>query len=222
MKVLVLGMPRTGTQSIAEALIQLGISPIYHMREVGQNNHQAAWAEAMDAKFEGKGKPYGREEFDKILGDFEGLADYPAVIFPAELIEAYPEAKIILTLRSDEDKWFDSMMATLIHGHTHAPKPNPSPMAPVSSRYHRFCWNDDFPTHGREAYRKQNAVVREAARGREFLEYETGSGWAPLCEFLGLPIPDVPYPRSDDWAVYKKEVQAQEELKKKQDHEAKE
>lgn len=41
------------------------------MREVGKNKHQAAWAEAMDAKFEGKGEPYGREQFDKILGDFE-------------------------------------------------------------------------------------------------------------------------------------------------------
>lgn len=47
------------------------------MREVGKNKHQAAWAEAMDAKFEGKGDPYGREQFDKILGDFEVNIDDP-------------------------------------------------------------------------------------------------------------------------------------------------
>ncbi|KAK6194027.1 hypothetical protein LQW54_011876 [Pestalotiopsis sp. IQ-011] len=195
MKVLVLGMPGTGTQSIAEALAQLGISPVYHMREVGKNKHQAAWAEAMDAKFEGQGEPYGREQFDKVLGDFKALADYPAAIFPEELIAAYPDARVILTVR-DEDQWHDSMAATLVHAHLAAPDPNPSPMAPVSSRYHRYC----------------NALVREAARGKgdRSLEYQTGSGWAPLCEFLGLPVPDAPYPRSDDWAVYKKEVQERE------------
>jgi hypothetical protein len=26
------------------------------------------WVEAFDAKFEGKGKPWGREEFDQVLG----------------------------------------------------------------------------------------------------------------------------------------------------------
>jgi hypothetical protein len=41
------------------------------MREVGKNKHIAAWCEAMDAKFEGKGEPYGREQFNKILGDYE-------------------------------------------------------------------------------------------------------------------------------------------------------
>lgn len=57
--------------ALADALTQLGISPIYHMREVGKNKHQAAWIEAIEAKYEGQGEPYGREQFDKILGDFE-------------------------------------------------------------------------------------------------------------------------------------------------------
>lgn len=70
-------------------------------------------------------------------------------------------------------------------------------------------WNDDFAAYGRDAYRRHNALVREAAaaRGRRLLEYEPGAGWAPLCSFLGLGVPDAPYPRSDDWLGYKKEVQ---------------
>jgi hypothetical protein len=70
-------------------------------------------------------------------------------------------------------------------------------------------WGNDFPAHGREAYRKQNDLVREAAKGRKFLDYETGSGWGPLCEFLGLGVPDSPYPRNDDWLGYKKMVAEQ-------------
>lgn len=54
-------------------------------------------------------------------------------------MDAYPEAAVILTVRESEDKWYDSMMATLIHAHTHAPDPNPSPMAPLARLYHLFC-----------------------------------------------------------------------------------
>ncbi|KAK9779171.1 putative NAD dependent epimerase/dehydratase [Seiridium cardinale] len=181
MKVIVLGMPRTGTQSLVDALSQLGISPGYHMREA--------------------------------------VADYPAAIFPEELIEAYPEAAIILTVR-DENKFYDSMMSTLIPAHLNAPKPNPSPMAPLAVKYHTHCWNEDFPTYGRDAYRRQNELVRKAAQGKKFLEYETGSGWGPLCEFLGLPVLDAPYPRSDDWVAYKKDVGERERLRKEQEEKA--
>lgn len=210
MKVLVLGMPRTGTQSIADALIELGILPTYHMREVGKNNHQALWVEAIDSKFEGKGEPWGREQFDKILGDYEAGADIPFAIFPEELVASYPEASIILTTR-DEDKWFESMMKTLWHQHTHRPNPDPSPLAPLGLKYHKHCWGDDFPTHGREAYRIHNQKVREASKGRKFLDYETGSGWGPLCEFLGVDVPSTPYPRNDDWIAYKKKVEKAEQ-----------
>lgn len=58
-------------KALADALVQLGISPVYHMREVGKNKHQAAWVEAIEAKYEDKGEPYGREQFDKLLGAFE-------------------------------------------------------------------------------------------------------------------------------------------------------
>ncbi|OTB08604.1 hypothetical protein M426DRAFT_7343 [Hypoxylon sp. CI-4A] len=210
MKVLVLGMPRTGTQSLADALEQLGIKPVYHMREVGKNQHQALWIEALDAKFEGRGEPYNRERFDQILGPYEGLADYPAAIFPAELITAYPEASVILSLRDSEEAWLSSMESTLWHQHTHQPTPwNPSPMAPLADRYHRHCWGDDLPKHGRQAYRAHNELVRTLAgdHGRRLLEYKPGDGWGPLCEFLGVDVPAGAFPRSDDWKEYKRMVE---------------
>ncbi|KAI1082310.1 P-loop containing nucleoside triphosphate hydrolase protein [Whalleya microplaca] len=205
MKVLVLGMPRTGTQSLANSLARLGITPVYHMREVGKNNHQGLWLEALEAKFEGKGEPWNREKFDQILGGFEALSDIPAAIFYNELLAAYPEAAVILT-RRPEDKWFDSMMATIWHAHTHRPVPDPSPMAALGIKTQKLLWDNDFPANGRRAYRAHNDLVREAAKGRKFLEYQPGDGWAPLCEFLGLDVPEDPYPRDDDWVEYKREV----------------
>ncbi|KAI1378238.1 hypothetical protein F4677DRAFT_412588 [Hypoxylon crocopeplum] len=228
MKVLVLGMPRTGTQSLADALERLGIAPVYHMREVGKNHHQALWIEALDAKFEGRGKPFDREKFDQILRNYEALADYPAAIFPGELMTAYPEAAIILSTRRSEDAWLASMESTLWHAHTHAPTPNPSPMAPLSARYHRHCWGDDLPARGLAAYRAHNVLVRELAvsGGRRLLEYAPGDGWAPLCEFLGVAVEEVegePFPRSDDWVEYKRMVEAEREKEKeKEEREGKE
>lgn len=57
--------------AIADALTQLGFGPVYHMKEVGKNNHQALWIEAIDAKFGPTGKPWGRGDFEKILAGFE-------------------------------------------------------------------------------------------------------------------------------------------------------
>lgn len=64
-------MTRCVYLALADALERLGIGPVYHMREVGKNRHQALWIEALDAKFEGRGEPYDRERFDQILGNYE-------------------------------------------------------------------------------------------------------------------------------------------------------
>jgi hypothetical protein len=63
------------------------------------------WMEALEAKYDGKGKPYGRAEFDKLLGHCQGVSDMPAILFADELIAAYPEAKVILTHRNF-DTWY--------------------------------------------------------------------------------------------------------------------
>jgi hypothetical protein len=57
--------------ALANALEELGIGPIYHMREVGKNGHQGLWMDALDSKFESSGKPLGREQFDQILAGYE-------------------------------------------------------------------------------------------------------------------------------------------------------
>ncbi|PYH95487.1 hypothetical protein BO71DRAFT_449343 [Aspergillus ellipticus CBS 707.79] len=188
-KILVLGMPRTGTQSLADALGQLGLGPIYHMREVARNKHQTKWIAALEAKFEGKGSPFGRSEFASFLGGFV-------------LIGAFPNAKIILTVR-DEDKWFDSMMATLWHWWSAPDRPRNTSMRSMADKYHLHLWRNDFPTSGKESYRKHNSHVREIASVDNLLVYDVREGWGPLCAFLGLEAPTTPFPRSDDWLEYK-------------------
>lgn len=40
------------------------------MREVGKNAHRPTWVRALEAKFEGKGKPFELADWDALLGDF--------------------------------------------------------------------------------------------------------------------------------------------------------
>jgi hypothetical protein len=49
----------------------LGATPVYHMREVGKNSHQDLWIQALEAKFEGRGFVWGRNDFEKILAGYE-------------------------------------------------------------------------------------------------------------------------------------------------------
>jgi hypothetical protein len=91
MEVLSLGMGRTGTCSMREALHILGVRHTYHGFDTFDSPGDFLyWEKAADAKFYGKGKPYGREEFDEFLGHCAGTTDLPA-LFAEDMIAAYPE-----------------------------------------------------------------------------------------------------------------------------------
>lgn len=112
MRVLCLGASRTGTMSIYTALHRLGFR-VYHMNEAVKSPRTSfgCWNEAIRAKFHGEGKPFGRSEFDKLLGDYDAGADVPFATFGVDLMRAYPEAKVLLNTR-DVDAWLGSMQKT--------------------------------------------------------------------------------------------------------------
>ncbi|RDW59460.1 putative NAD dependent epimerase dehydratase protein [Coleophoma cylindrospora] len=170
------------------------------MREVGKNQHPPYWIAALKAKFEGDGPAMDRAGFDEFLAGYAGVSDYPAAIFPDELIHAYPDAQVILTMR-EEDKWYESMMATIIHAFGSINKPGP--MRSMAELYHKHLWDNDFAKNGRARFREHNEHVKAVAPPEQLLVYEVKEGWAPLCAFLGKEIPEKAFPRSDDWLSYK-------------------
>ncbi|KAL4922921.1 hypothetical protein BDW62DRAFT_196929 [Aspergillus aurantiobrunneus] len=110
MKVLALGMSRTGTMSLYTALNELGYT-CYHMTECCLNYRSDSLIErnrAIDAKFYGKGRRFTGPDFDKMLWRYDAVADFPCSLFIEELMDAYPDAQIILTTR-DLDSWIPSM-----------------------------------------------------------------------------------------------------------------
>ncbi|KAF5603308.1 hypothetical protein FPCIR_1504 [Fusarium pseudocircinatum] len=201
-----LGLPRTGTQSLADALAMLGISPIYHMREVGKNNHAGLWTALMYEKFDKDGSSQSMGDLVIVLSNYEGVADYPAAIFVDELLAAYPEAAVILTVRS-EDSWAKSMNQTIVHYINNRVIDETTPMAVMARTYSKLCWDDDFDKNGLALFRRHNEQVRLAAKERKFLEYTVSDGWEPLCAFLEAAVPEnTPFPRKDDWLEYKKQI----------------
>ncbi|KAJ9661769.1 hypothetical protein H2198_001734 [Neophaeococcomyces mojaviensis] len=111
-KVLVLGMSRTGTMSMKTALDQFGYKTLHASNVHETPGGFSYWNEAIDAKFYGQGKPYCKLDFDKLLKKYTAISDMPAILFVDELLAAYPEAKVVLTNR-DVDDWIVSMNKTI-------------------------------------------------------------------------------------------------------------
>lgn len=199
------------------ALQILGYNDCYHFFNIYHNIRDCEmWMEAYAAKFQGKGK-FGRAEWDKLLGHCMAVADAPCNSFAPELIDAYPEAKVILVER-DLESWyksFDIVLETIYEPKFRiAAFLDPFWMGKLAGMV-RMWMIDEFhaPTlekareNARDMYRAHYAEVRRSTPKDRLLEYELGSGWEPLCKFLGKEVPDVPFPRINEAAALKEKME---------------
>lgn len=167
------------------------------------------WVSAYDAKFAGKGKPFTRTEWDQLLSEYGAVTDVPALAFSEDLIHAYPEAKIVLMER-DIDKWFKSFDDAVVKvmwgkgGHLVASL-DPwfvGPIRDVHLRWARLWMGvnsaEEMRTKAKEKYQEHYDLIRRVAPKERLLEYELGSGWEPLCNYLGKDIPAVEFPRVNE------------------------
>ena len=168
------------------------------------------WNEALDAKFFSKGRKFARADWDQVLGDYSAVsADPPAVAFAEDLIAAYPEAKVVLVEREIE-AWFRSFDSTIIASFWDRTMNLVADIDPFLVGALRAChgrwvlgWmgarsKSEMRENARETYRAHYALVRRVTPKERLLEYKLGDGWEPLCQFLGKPVPDVPFPNVND------------------------
>lgn len=184
LKVVGAGLGRTGTLSMKRALEQLGFGPCHHMIEVFMHPESVPlWIDAGD----------GRPDWDAIFRDYASMVDYPGARYWRQLAEHYPEAKVLLTLR-DPDAWFESTQATIF-----APN-SPAVNAPPEMKRFFASFIGEFGErlHDRafmtDHFRRHNALVQATIPKERLLVYEVGEGWTRLCAFLGVPVPDTPFP----------------------------
>ena len=57
-----------------------------------------------------------------------------------------------------------------------------------------------------DCYLRHNQAVRETIPEDRLLEFQAKDGWEPLCEFLDVPVPDEPYPRTNDLVEFRQKA----------------
>jgi len=217
MRVLILGLGRTGTASMRVAMRELGYTDTYHMMSASIENPPDCllWRDAFSAKFDGIGT-FGREDWDQLMGHCQAVCDWPSVAFAQELINAYPEAKVILTTRN-ADTWHASTLKTVNWRATDHELKFLSRFSwaagmywPMLRKFFDTFFEGDFENKGKEIYKRHYDNVRRWVAEREagpnggkgaseILEFQVSEGWGPLCEFLDVPMPkDTPFPRVND------------------------
>lgn len=206
---LVLGYSRTGTDSLVKALRTLGYQNIYHCFEIleHQPEDDVVWTRLWHERREGR-KLISTLEFDNLLSKYQAVTDMPAILFACELLDAYPDAKVILNRRADVDAWAASWEATLGYNYddwyqwwTH-----------LWDAKLFWCYRILYATvedtrldaQGRrrpiqDAYREHYSVMEKKmdAEGREFLRWGVQDGWFPLCKWLEKDVPQVDFPRGN-------------------------
>jgi len=209
-KVIGAGLPRTGTLSTKAALERLGFGPCYHMSEVFLNGHVDRWLPAAEGK---------ALDWDQVLAGYRSTVDWPASFFWREQAAAYPDAKVLLTVR-DPARWYASFRMLTDQRQelqgldlTNMPEQVAAifdamrGMAPLLDMMGRSLIADDWrfgvddldESTAIEAFERHVATVKETIPADRLLVFDVREGWEPLCEFLGVEPPaDEPFPRLND------------------------
>jgi hypothetical protein len=212
MRLIGAGLPRTGTLSQKVALEMLGIGPCYHMVNVLMDLSEAPrWGQALEDP----------SKLAEIFEGFEASVDWPGSYFWAELIELYPDAKVLLSVR-DGDAWAKSMTDTIwglfydecLIRHMSDARACVDPAWKGYMNMMRGMWRRSGLLNGDEttaewmssAMQRYNAEVQRTVDPDRLLVWQASDGWEPLCAFLEVPVPDVPFPRVNDSAEFRQRI----------------
>jgi hypothetical protein len=180
------GFGRTGTESMKLALETLGLGPCHHMKEVLSNPRQLdIWRAAAQGDL---------PDWDEAFAGYRSTVDWPSAYFWRELSAYYPEAKILLTVRSAES-WYESMVRTIMQVLRTSTDPASIGKRLIAEKV--FGGRFDDRSHAIAVYQANIAAVQAAFPPDRLLTYNLGDGWEPLCRFLGRPVPDTPFPKTN-------------------------
>jgi hypothetical protein len=215
------GFGRTGTSSLKKALEILyedDNAAIYHMSVLIENGWAQFW-------YDFHHKKVTNEDIKTHFAKFIATTDNPSCLFWEQLLDVYPDAKIIHSTRSPES-WYKSCTDTVFNFQPGYPN------QPLGVRIIQMClpfwrlwslmmresWNDQF---FKGDYSKENcikifkdweATVKSKCNKDKILIFDAKQGWEPICSFLNKPIPDVPFPHANDTAQMKNVIFAMNTL----------
>jgi hypothetical protein len=211
MKVIGAGLPRTATTTTLVAFEQLGFAPCYHMRDVfaEMDRGLTLWEAVAD----------GKPDWEAIFGDAQSTCDYPSARYYREILDYYPDAKVVMSVRSAEGwvrsmretiwpmYWGDSVMYHVCQARRHLDRD----WDRFIRLMYRMTWDegtggiagDHHSDAGLAAIMERwNAQVIADVPAEKLLVWNPADGWEPLCEFLEVGVPDGPVPHVNDTSAF--------------------
>jgi Sulfotransferase domain len=215
MKVIGAGLPRTATTTQAIAFEMLGFGPCYHMR-----NLMMDWERGLDL-WEPAAR--GNPDWEAIFGDAQSTCDWPAARYYKEILDHYPDAKVVLSVRAPEG-WVRSMRDTVwaIYFGDSVMHHLCEARAALDPLWRRFMdlmtvmtWDESVLGPPEATYddaglaagmERWNERVKRDVPADRLLVWEPRDGWEPLCEFLEVDVPGEPLPNVNDTAAFKEGI----------------
>ena len=195
MKVICAGFLKTGTKSITKALQHLGFT-VFDWEEQTFDflDH---WVDV----FQNGAKP----DVKRVYQNADVCVDTPGYFFFEEILEAFPDCKVILSVR-EEDSWVESAVRQL--DSLYALRSKIASMLSPTAKKMNYVLDSflnaaigSFNTKStyviRKRYRIHNHRVKSIVPADKLLVYNVKEGWKPLCDFLECEVPTIAFPHEN-------------------------
>ncbi|GIJ90382.1 hypothetical protein Asppvi_009336 [Aspergillus pseudoviridinutans] len=142
-------------------------------------------------------------DWDKVFEKHDAAVGWPSAAFWEQLVEKYPDAKVILTVR-DAESWYDSMEGVLNVTRASADFDLPKQMADTMAMIRAIIKNGVLKNFDDrkamiEDFHARNELIKRTVSPDRLLVFKAQDGWEPLCKFLGVDVPplNVSYPHAN-------------------------
>ena len=199
MKVICAGWGRTGTRSLKYALEYINKQPSYHMQNILLNKQDAKkWHDLIF----NDNKNY---DWENIYKGYGACLDFPSCNYYKELMEFYPDAKVILNLRDDKSwvKSWNVLNNKILKSFTFrfiAKLPNTSFKLQKDIHNEMILGtrgafqNAKTDKEKMKRFNEWNQSIIDNVPKDRLLIYKASEGWEPICKFLNVDVPDIPFP----------------------------
>ncbi len=182
MKILGVGLSRTGTSSLNEALKILGFKSIRWEQQTP----------IMDDIVMGVTKNPNFKRFDHV----DAVVDIPAAYYYKEIYNAYPDLLFILTIRNI-DRWFQSAKWLFEKCTPYGLRNKPEEFKKTQVLQKLVYGSDKAieDLYKRRYQEHNNNVIKTIPKSKLLImDITAGDGWEKLCSFLNLPEPSISFP----------------------------
>lgn len=128
------------------------------------------------------------------LADYAATLDAPAAYFWPELAAEFPDALVLLSVRSAESWWQSASQTVMKTEGLVSPEWDAMNDAIRAARFSTSQQDKASMIKGVEDHNEQ---VRRGVDANRLLEWTIGDGWGPICEALKIAVPDEPFPHTN-------------------------